>query len=458
MSIDGGRNWTTARLDGPSFSKSLHRFYHDFEWDGRELFLQSRAIDDRGNIQPTKDALRLARGENSIYHNNGIQTWHVRQDGSATECGDFMMHNGRCNARKNLSSKRFGALVIALSSCVATHSAWADAAADKALFNQCAGCHAIGPDATHRFGPQLNGLMTRGAGVADGFDYSDAFLSKVSEGLTWDEQTLDAYLSAPMSYMPGTKMAYPGVQSEDERVSIIAYLATINADGTTAGDQAAAVQVVKQEEIPRPLAKDVGLPEHGILHLGRAAMAEEIAAWDIDIRPDGAGLPLGAGSVETGGELYDAQCASCHGVFGEGEGRWPILAGGQDTLTEERPGKTVGSYWPYLSTVFDYARRAMPFGNARSLSDNDVYALTAYLLYLNDIVDESFELSVENFDLISMPNESNFIADNRADEEWFEASVEPCMSDCIAGEVTVLQRARVLDATPEGEEVDGALD
>jgi len=83
VSTDGGRNWTTARLDGPSFSKSLHRFYHDFDWDGRELFLQSRAIDDRGNIQPTKDALRLARGENSIYHNNGIQTWHVRQDGSA---------------------------------------------------------------------------------------------------------------------------------------------------------------------------------------------------------------------------------------------------------------------------------------------------------------------------------------------------------------------------------------
>lgn len=83
VSTDGGRNWTTARLDGPSFSKSLHRFYHDFDWDGRELFLQSRAIDDRGNVQPTKDALRLARGENSIYHNNGIQTWHVRQDGSA---------------------------------------------------------------------------------------------------------------------------------------------------------------------------------------------------------------------------------------------------------------------------------------------------------------------------------------------------------------------------------------
>jgi sulfane dehydrogenase subunit SoxC len=81
VSIDGGRNWRTARLDGPSLSKSLHRFYYDFEWDGGELFLQSRAIDEKGYVQPTKEALREARGENSIYHNNGIQTWHVRPDG-----------------------------------------------------------------------------------------------------------------------------------------------------------------------------------------------------------------------------------------------------------------------------------------------------------------------------------------------------------------------------------------
>ena len=83
VSIDGGRNWTTARLDEPSFSKSVHRFYHDFDWDGREMFLQSRAIDEFGHVQPTKDALRLARGVNSIYHNNGIQTWQVKNDGSA---------------------------------------------------------------------------------------------------------------------------------------------------------------------------------------------------------------------------------------------------------------------------------------------------------------------------------------------------------------------------------------
>lgn len=81
VTIDGGRNWVTARLDGPSLSKSLHRFYYEFDWDGSELFLQSRAIDEAGFVQPTKDELRAARGENSIYHNNGIQTWHVTADG-----------------------------------------------------------------------------------------------------------------------------------------------------------------------------------------------------------------------------------------------------------------------------------------------------------------------------------------------------------------------------------------
>ncbi|MGF1651357.1 MAG: sulfite dehydrogenase, partial [Hyphomicrobiaceae bacterium] len=82
VSIDGGRNWETARLSGPSLSKSLHRFYYDFNWDGSDLLIQSRAIDEKGFIQPTKAELRAARGGNSIYHNNGIQTWHVRPDGS----------------------------------------------------------------------------------------------------------------------------------------------------------------------------------------------------------------------------------------------------------------------------------------------------------------------------------------------------------------------------------------
>ena len=354
-----------------------------------------------------------------------------------------------------------------------------DIDAGKSVFNQCVGCHAVGPDAAHRFGPQLNGVISRGAGTAADYDYSAAMKNKVAAGLSWNNETLDAYLKSPMTDMPGTKMAYPGLQSENDRVNVIAYLATINADGSVVGESdenaaldsdtkqaasasaSASASATASASVPRPLAIDVPIPSHGILHLGRLATTDEVNAWDIDIRPDGQGLPAGAGSVVTGGELYDAQCAGCHGVFGEGEGRWPILAGGIDTLTEERPEKTVGSYWPYLSTVFDYVRRAMPFGNVRSLSDDDVYALTAYLLFLNDLVDESFVLSDENFTDIRLPNEENFIADNRNEESWFEGAEDACMSDCIIGVATVTQRARILDVTPDAEnesEESGGVD
>lgn len=341
----------------------------------------------------------------------------------------------------------------------------ADSEAGKSVFNQCVGCHAVGPDAAHRFGPQLNGVMSRGAGIAGGYEYSGAMIDKVSAGLSWDEDTLDAYLASPMTYMPGTKMAYPGLQSDDDRNNVIAYLATIDADGSIEGEVTEKVSSISDATAatldPRPLAVDVPIPSHGILHLGRSATTDEVDAWDIDIRPDGQGLPPGTGSVLTGGEIYDVQCASCHGVFGEGEGRWPILAGGIDTLTEERPEKTIGSYWPYLSTVYDYVRRAMPFGNVRSLSDDDVYALTAYLLYLNDLVDESFELTDQNFNDVRLPNEENFIADNRDEESWFGAADDVCMSDCVEGIAKVTQRARVLDVTPDSEtesEEIGGLD
>ncbi len=158
-----------------------------------------------------------------------------------------------------------------------------------------------------------------------------------------------------------------------------------------------------------------------------------------------------------GKTLFTDNCAVCHGDFGEGVGRWPVLAGGQDTLTEERPEKTIGSYWPYLSTVYDYVRRAMPYGNARSLSDDDVYALTAYLLYLNDIVeDEDFELSKDNFLEIRLPNEENFIADDRAEEPHYAAKAEPCMSDCKDSAVEITMRARILDVTPGSVDDDEA--
>jgi cytochrome c len=135
-----------------------------------------------------------------------------------------------------------------------------------------------------------------------------------------------------------------------------------------------------------------------------------------------------------------------------------VLAGGQDTLTDERPEKTIGSYWPYLSTVYDYVRRAMPFGNARSLSDDDVYAITAYLMYLNDIVtEEDFELSDRNFTEVEMPNVENFFFDDRDSEAHYAEKTEPCMSDCKPGPVEITMRARILDVTPGSDsEEDGS--
>lgn len=187
--------------------------------------------------------------------------------------------------------------------------------------------------------------------------------------------------------------------------------------------------------------------------LGREALPEEIAAWDIDIRPDGLGLPVGEGDVWTGEELWITNCSACHGDFGEAVGRWPVLSGGFGTLDGEDPVKTVGSYWPYLSTVWDYVHRAMPYGAAQSLSDDDVYAITAYLLYLNNVVEDDFLLSNENFSEISLPNEGAFFMDDRAEVELPEFSEEPCMTDC-AESVEITMRAAVLDVTPETEEDD----
>ena len=179
--------------------------------------------------------------------------------------------------------------------------------------------------------------------------------------------------------------------------------------------------------------------------LGRIATEAEIAGWDIDVRPDGQGLPEGSGAVLDGEAVYLEQCAACHGDFGEGAGRFPVLMGGDGTLASHDPVKTIGSYWPYASTLWDYVHRAMPFGNAQSLSDDDVYAVTAYLLYLNDIVDEDFVLTRDNLAEIAMPNRDGFITeDPRPDVP----AAEPCMTDC-AGEIEIIGRARILDVTPD---------
>ena len=151
--------------------------------------------------------------------------------------------------------------------------------------------------------------------------------------------------------------------------------------------------------------------------IGASASEEEISGWDIDVRPDGQGLPVGSGSVVDGEILYEEKCASCHGSFGEGMDRWPILAGGVDSLTEDRPEKTVGSYWPFVSTLWDYIHRAMPFLQPQSLKDDEVYAITAYVLYLNDLIGGDFVLSKDNFTSVKLSNEPAFIDDPRPDVE-----------------------------------------
>ena len=189
--------------------------------------------------------------------------------------------------------------------------------------------------------------------------------------------------------------------------------------------------------------------------LGRPALPEEIAAWDVDIPPDGASLPEGRGDVVTGEDVFSEKCAACHGDFAEGVDNWPELAGGQDTLADEDPVKTVGSYWPYLSTVWDYVNRSMPYGAAQTLTDDEVYAIVAYILYSNDIVDESFELSHENFLDVDLPNAGGFVVDDREAVEYPAWRREPCMRDCKET-VQIVMRATVLDVTPEDEPKDAA--
>ncbi|RXF69886.1 c-type cytochrome [Hansschlegelia zhihuaiae] len=196
--------------------------------------------------------------------------------------------------------------------------------------------------------------------------------------------------------------------------------------------------------VPASAADKVGL--------GRVALPEEIKAWDIDVRPDGVGLPDGKGSVSDGEALFQTKCSSCHGEFGEGAGRWPVLAGGQGSLKSDRPEKTIGSFWPYTSTVYDYIHRAMPFGEAQSLSPDETYALTAYLMNLNDLVPSDFVLSKENFPK-NLPNEKNFYDDDRETTEKAFWKKDPCMANCKE-RVEITNHARILDVTPDDQKDD----
>jgi len=144
--------------------------------------------------------------------------------------------------------------------------------------------------------------------------------------------------------------------------------------------------------------------------VGRAPTPEEVKAWDISVAPDGTGLPEGSGTPAQGKDVYASKCAKCHGGQGQGGDDAPLV-GGQGTLRSSKPLKTVGSYWPYATTLFDYVRRAMPINAPLSLTEDEVYAVSAYVLYLNGIVGEDTPMTAETLPLVAMPNRDGFIND-----------------------------------------------
>jgi S-disulfanyl-L-cysteine oxidoreductase SoxD len=179
---------------------------------------------------------------------------------------------------------------------------------------------------------------------------------------------------------------------------------------------------------------------------GLAATPEQISGWDIDVRgEDGAGLPPGKGAVSRGAEVFADQCAGCHGTFGEGEGRFPKLVGGAGTLGNDRPELTVGSYWPFAPTLWDYINRAMPMQAPHTLSADDVYALTAYILNLNNVVAGEFVADRDSLPKLKMPNRDNFIwTDPRPD-----TAAKPCMNACAdPATVQIMSTAEGRDLTP----------
>lgn len=143
--------------------------------------------------------------------------------------------------------------------------------------------------------------------------------------------------------------------------------------------------------------------------LGQPATPHQIAGWNISIPPSGEALPDGRGTVAQGKKVYQHQCASCHGDKGQGGSIGPKLVGGRGTLDTKHPVKTVGSYWPYATTVFDYVRRAMPFNAPESLSADQVYAVTAYVLHLNGIVSKNAVMDAKTLPKVKMPNRNGFI-------------------------------------------------
>ena len=153
------------------------------------------------------------------------------------------------------------------------------------------------------------------------------------------------------------------------------------------------------------------LPTYGV---GRPPTAEEVKAWALTIPPDGQGLPPGSGTAALGKPIFEERCAACHGEKGE-DPKYSRLVGGHGTLATDKPIRTIGSFWQYATTLWSYIRRAQPFDDPGSLTPDQVYAVTAYLLHLNGIIGEQDVMDAKTLPLVKMPNRGGFVPDPRPD-------------------------------------------
>ena len=149
-------------------------------------------------------------------------------------------------------------------------------------------------------------------------------------------------------------------------------------------------------------------------NVGRPATADQIKATDQFMAPDGTGLPAGKGTAADGRDIYSRRCARCHGAQGQGDEEGPLV-GGKGSLTTAKPLKTVGSYWPFATTIYDYVHRAMPFDNPGLLDANQTYSVVALILHMNGIIGERDEMNAQTLPKVKMPNRDGFVKDNRPD-------------------------------------------
>jgi cytochrome c len=159
----------------------------------------------------------------------------------------------------------------------------------------------------------------------------------------------------------------------------------------------------------------VAIAQQSRYNIGKPASAQEIGARNISVAPDGTGLPPGHGTAAQGRAVYRTKCGSCHGERGEGQGDFPALVGGRGSLASDKPFLTVGSYWPFAPTVWDYIHRAMPYQKPGSLTADEVYSITAYVLFMNHIVGQRDDMNAKTLPKVEMPNQDGFILDPRLD-------------------------------------------